>query len=65
MLVLGKGIFGNVRMLFLLYARIGVINFAKCYDINRRATSVPIKKPKKRYVYNMINQVLGCASTMR
>ena len=44
---LGKGIFGNVRMLFLLYATIGVINVAKCHGINRRTTSVPIKKPKK------------------
>ena len=33
MLVLGKGIFGNVRMFFLLYARIGVINVAKRHDI--------------------------------
>ena len=47
MLFLGKGIFGNVRMLFLLYTPIGVINVAKCHDINRRTTSVPIKKPKK------------------
>lgn len=33
MLVLGKGIFGNVRVLFLLYATIGVINVAKRHDI--------------------------------
>lgn len=48
MLVLGKGIFGNVRMLFLLYARIGVINVAKCLIyISRCTIIVLINKPKK------------------
>lgn len=51
--------------MFLLYTIIGVINFAKCHDINRRMTIVPINKPKKTLCLQYDKPRVGGAITTR